>query len=102
MTPDAQRRFDVYREGQLAYRTGAQCPYTDWRAGTWAKGWKAAQEYVQSIENAPALPPIVPPDEAMVLEAARESIGFDGGLQTVNTVDLINFARAVLRIGETP
>jgi hypothetical protein len=97
MTPDAQRRFDVYREGQLAYRSGAQCPYTDWRYGTWAKGWKAAQEYVQSLETAPALPAETL-DESIV-KAARESIGFDGGLQTVNTTDLINFAHAVLRIG---
>lgn len=45
MSPDAQLRMQVYQEGQRAYRSGAHCPYTDWRAKTWAKGRAAAEDY---------------------------------------------------------
>lgn len=45
MTPDAKLRMEIYQEGQRAYSAGTACPYTDWRAGTWAKGRKAAEEW---------------------------------------------------------
>jgi len=45
MKPDALLRMNIYQEGQRAFRSGAPCPYTDWRAKTWAKGRAAAQEY---------------------------------------------------------
>lgn len=45
MSPDAKLRMDVYQEGQRAYRSGAPCPYSDWRAKTWAKGRADAQAY---------------------------------------------------------
>lgn len=44
-TPDARLREAVYQEGQRAYRSGAPCPYSDWRAKTWTKGLAAAQGY---------------------------------------------------------
>jgi hypothetical protein len=47
MTPDAKLRMDVYQEGQRAFNSGAVCPYTDWRAKTWAKGRAAAEAYSQ-------------------------------------------------------
>lgn len=43
MSPDAKLRMDVYQEGQRAFNAGAACPYTDWRARTWAKGRAAAE-----------------------------------------------------------
>ena len=45
MTPEALLRMNVYQEGQRAASRGQACPYTDWRAKTWAKGWKAAQDH---------------------------------------------------------
>jgi hypothetical protein len=42
---EARNRFLVYQEGQRAANTGAPCPYTDWRAGTWLKGYEAAEQY---------------------------------------------------------
>lgn len=46
MNADAKLRMDVYQEGQRAFNSKAtRCPYTDWRAGTWAKGWAAAEAY---------------------------------------------------------
>lgn len=44
----AQQRFQVFREGQLAFNSEAECPYVDWRAGTWAKGHAAAKKYHES------------------------------------------------------
>jgi hypothetical protein len=44
----AQERINVFREGQLSAKfPAAICPYLagDWRAGTWAKGRKAAQDH---------------------------------------------------------
>lgn len=49
MSPDALLRMNVYQEGQRAYRSGAHCPYTDWRAKTWAKGRAAAEEYFSTL-----------------------------------------------------
>lgn len=49
MKPDAERRMLVYQEGQRAFSSGAACPYTDWRAGTWAKGKAAAENYHDSL-----------------------------------------------------
>lgn len=45
MSPEAKMRMDVYQEGQRAFNQRGVCPYTDWRAGTWAKGFLAAKEY---------------------------------------------------------
>ena len=52
MKPDALLRMTVYQEGQRAYRSGDECPYTDWRAGTWAKGREAAGVYLAPLMNA--------------------------------------------------
>lgn len=41
----AHLRMTVYQEGQRAFNAGTACPYTDWRAGTWAKGHEAARKY---------------------------------------------------------
>lgn len=61
MQPDAKLRMDVYQEGQRAYRSGAVCPYTDWRAGTWEKGRKAAEEYYTTpTPEAAATPEVCP------------------------------------------
>lgn len=57
MSPDAKLRMDVYQEGQRAYRSGATCPYSDWRAKTWAKGRAAAQDYWTAPAE-PERPPI--------------------------------------------
>ena len=48
MSPDAELRMNVYQEGQRAYRSGVSCPYSDWRAKTWAKGYAAGQAYYNS------------------------------------------------------
>lgn len=45
MKPDAKLRMEVYREGQLAFNANLPCPYIDWRAGTWRKGYEAAKAY---------------------------------------------------------
>lgn len=42
-------RMKVFREGQLAFSSGATCPYTDWRVGTWNKGWNAAKEHAEEL-----------------------------------------------------
>ena len=47
MTPAAKLRMDVYQEGQRAYNKGTPCPYSGWRAGTWKKGFDAAERYVE-------------------------------------------------------
>lgn len=44
-------RVKVFREGQLAFSSGATCPYTDWRVDTWNKGWNAAKEFHKSVEE---------------------------------------------------
>ena len=49
----AQQRFQVFREGQLAFNSGAGCPYVDWRAGTWAKGREAAKKYHEDFLRKP-------------------------------------------------
>ena len=51
MSPDAKLRRDVYQEGQKAFNAGTTCPYTDWRAGTWNKGWQAAKTYRESMSR---------------------------------------------------
>lgn len=33
----------VYQEGQRAFGPNTDCPYTDWRQGTWIKGYEAAR-----------------------------------------------------------
>ena len=40
--------INVYQEGQRAYRSGVPCPYSDWRAKIWAKGYAAGQAYYNS------------------------------------------------------
>jgi hypothetical protein len=48
---DAQQKLlrqEVYQEGQRAANSGAPCPYTDWRAGTWAKGLAAAKAHYEA------------------------------------------------------
>ena len=49
MTPDAALRMQVYQEGQRAYRHGIPCPYSDWRANTWQKGFEAARQHAEVI-----------------------------------------------------
>jgi hypothetical protein len=49
MSPDAKLRMDVYQEGQRAWGVGMACPHTDWRAGTWQKGRKAAVDHQQRM-----------------------------------------------------
>lgn len=48
MSPDAERRLKVYQEGQRAFNAETPCPYTDWRVGTWTKGWKAAEAHAKA------------------------------------------------------
>jgi hypothetical protein len=59
MTPDAALRMAVYQEGQRStHLTPDQCPYSDWRKGTWNKGrnaaiaYRATQEQQQVAETA--------------------------------------------------
>ena len=53
MNPDAKLRMEVFQEGQRAARAGTPCPYTDWRANTWAKGLAAAKtHYRAQLEEA--------------------------------------------------
>jgi hypothetical protein len=52
MTPDARIRMEVYQEGQRAFNSGAPCPYVDWRAGTWRKGWQAACGHNEALRMA--------------------------------------------------
>jgi hypothetical protein len=51
MKPDAELRMKVYQEGQHAYNAGLACPYTDWRKGTWTKGWQAAKDYNEQLDR---------------------------------------------------
>jgi hypothetical protein len=48
MTPEAKLRMEVYQEGQRSWRDETTCPYTDWRAGTWAKGRAAAKAHYEA------------------------------------------------------
>lgn len=57
MTPDAELRMEVYQEGQRAFGVGGICPYTDWRAGTWWKGYTAAKEWHATRAAEHRLPP---------------------------------------------
>jgi hypothetical protein len=45
--------MDVYQEGQRAFNSGAQCPYHDWRWGTWNKGYEAARVYSEALAAMP-------------------------------------------------
>ena len=45
MSPEAELRMSVYQEGQRAFNSRELCPYTDWRKGTWTKGFEAAKAY---------------------------------------------------------
>lgn len=56
MTPDAKLRQDVYQEGQRAAGNGQRCPYTDWRAKTWHKGFEAAKAYRKKLLNESVAP----------------------------------------------
>lgn len=51
MTPQAKLRFDVFREGQIAYGAQTPCPYAvkDWRSGTWQKGYDSAKAYYSAM-----------------------------------------------------
>jgi hypothetical protein len=49
MTPEAELRMLVYQEGQRAYTSKVDCPYTDWRAKTWRKGFNAAAKYHREL-----------------------------------------------------
>ena len=54
MKSAAALRERVYQEGQRAARSWAPCPYADWRATTWMKGFNAAREYNSRMaEEAP-------------------------------------------------
>lgn len=54
MTPDAELRMRVYQEGQRAFNAKTECPYSDWRRGTWLKGYTAAvYEEAKRFEPAP-------------------------------------------------
>ena len=55
MTPEAKQRLEVYQEGQRAFNGKTPCPYTDWRAGTWRRGWQAACDYDQRMQRENAL-----------------------------------------------
>lgn len=57
MTPAAKLRMEVYQEGQRAYGAGTECPYTDWRAKTWAKGYTAAKEWHADVRAEYRVPP---------------------------------------------
>ena len=57
MQPDAQLRMQVYQEGQRAFNSGAACPYTDWRAGTWAKGRAVAEKHHADLTREPETVP---------------------------------------------
>ena len=54
MTPQAKLRFDVFREGQIAYGAQTPCPYAvkDWRSGTWQKGYDSAKAYYSAMPEA--------------------------------------------------
>lgn len=41
--------MEIYREGQIAYSAGKSCPYTDWKAGTWRKGWEATRRHYEEV-----------------------------------------------------
>ena len=60
MAPDAKLRMDVYQEGQRAFNAGTPCPYTDWRAGTWEKGRKAAEAYYNRPPEETPAPTVCP------------------------------------------
>jgi hypothetical protein len=45
MSPDEELTINAYQQGQRAYRTGVPCPYSDWRAEAWAKGYAAGEAY---------------------------------------------------------
>lgn len=51
MSPDAMQRMKVYQEGQRAFNSGQECPYSDWRAGTWEKGRAAAEKYENDLRT---------------------------------------------------
>jgi hypothetical protein len=48
MSPDEELTINAYQQGQRAYRTGVPCPYSDWRAEAWAKGYAAGEAYYNS------------------------------------------------------
>ena len=54
MSPDEELTINAYQQGQRAYRTGVPCPYSDWRAEAWAKGYAAGEAYYNSpIDSEP-------------------------------------------------
>lgn len=57
--------MEVYQEGQKAFSTGMPCPYSDWRSGTWKKGFDAAAEYHASLLVEPPVEE-APPENVMV------------------------------------
>ena len=57
MQPDALLRMQVFQEGQRAFNAGTECPYTDWRAGTWAKGRAAAEKHYAGLMREPETVP---------------------------------------------
>lgn len=83
MSPDAKRRMDVYQEGQRAFNRGTKCPYKadDWRSGTWAKGWLAAQSWTQMPPSAPTL--------RDKLYCQIRSFGYTTSAQTYEIVDYL-------------
>lgn len=78
--PDAEQRLKVFREGQIAFRSGAECPYNDWRFSTWHKGWAAAKAYYTAPVVEQARPKDVVTYEIhddeveLVLEALRDLV----------------------------
>jgi hypothetical protein len=75
MSPDAELRMNVYQEGQRAYRSGVPCPYSDWRAKTWAKGYAAGEAYYNSpmYYNSPIESELEPEAEC-TFETLKEEI----------------------------
>ena len=98
MTPDAERRMNVYQEGQRASGSGASCPYTDWRAGTWMKGFEAAHAYReklfrQTVAPAPTADETIPvPRELLERIRDREYNSFEPDNQS----DIYNAVKDLL------
>lgn len=72
MAPDVELRMNVYQEGQRAAGNGQRCPYTDWRAGTWMKGFEAARAYRDEQIAKAAAPPADSGEVTLTRADARE------------------------------
>jgi hypothetical protein len=70
MSPDAELRMNVYQEGQRAFNAKTYCPYTDWRAGTWLKGYTAAKVHNEKAFRFEETPVPIEQQNTMQLAAA--------------------------------